>query len=372
MPNGKGKAKGNTPQPKTQLTRPQAKAGNKAPAPIAVGSKQLRATFSLQAGPAKYPGSIRVKGCDYLQSVNAAHDTEPGTNLYNFWLTPTAENLSGTRLYKFGQMYDKYLFKSIRFHVLADNPTTIGGSVLSAFDKDVGDETPPADSSGLQQYNSMFDCTRSKVWENHTLDVRITDPQDWYYTNYLAGLGDMRVAYQGQYYLTIMSHISAAVQFQVWIEYDVELYDPQLESSTAEVAMRVSDQTPSTVAGAGFNALVPENVSSTIKVGTDSSGNKYLEVPEGVYALFQQAMQATNSGSIGGPSAYANIASKQPLLTQYTLDVQGAVAGGTAIRNTLLDIPPGGAKIYGNFTSWVSGVIGAYVVRMMKANDSWV
>jgi len=374
MPNNKKQnksSKGQVNLTKRPASQPMQALPQHRSAPAALGSKQISSSFRLAAGPAKYSGSIKVIGCDFLGHIASNAGTIAGTNLANIWLNPTDTKFNGTRLFLFGQMYDKYVFRRVKFHVLSNMGSNAAGSVLSAFDKDVGDQTPPATAQGLQQYFTMLDCVRAMVWENHTLDVKITDPQDFYYTNYLPATGDMRLAYQGQYYLSQVATNDVNESFEIWIEYEVDFFDPQLEFSTPEVVANSGSQTPSTAAGAAWNGLNPVGSVNILPFKIDTNGNKYFEVPAGTWALSQMISGATNAGGIPNPVISAIQSTLQPQVQRRLLDTFNATASGGAFRMDLLTIPAGGAKVFGDLSTWNTGVIAGMSTRIMQAGQGW-
>lgn len=201
--------------------------------------------FAILPGPKTSPGSVRIRGCDLISTISATNSTVGAitlpiaTTLFNAEISPLAEVLSGSRVSKFAQTYDKFVFTSMKFHYSSVCSTQTNGSVITAYDTDPVDDTPPATIHGFQQFMALRDSTQSNVWKSHSLTCRLSSPQDFFFTT--PNSPDERFFYQGQVYVALASPISVPANSSIalgnlYFDYDVVFYDPSIETNTSLLA----------------------------------------------------------------------------------------------------------------------------------------
>lgn len=237
---------------------------------------------------AKYKDAIRVYGHELIGPVPSTA-TGAFNVLANYFLNPQV--FQGTRLAQFSSLYEKYVFRKLKIHFDSAMPSTATGQYTIAFDKDISDETPPASLIGLRQMMAFQNSGLSAIWDNSTLDVELSDPQDFYYTNTSQSLaGDERLVYQGQFYLMVASQLSLAMAGNFWIEYVIDLYDPQLESNIHIVKYeKVTASNPSSAQHAALDLVLAAPSSSTVDQAVtiiqDANGHYGFKVGPGTYFL---------------------------------------------------------------------------------------
>lgn len=183
----------------------------------------------------KRGADMMVRGQDFVGALprTDAINVATGQALLNYLVNPTSGAFEGTRLQKFAQLYEKYCFTKLRFHVQTSFGTSQSGSYILAYDRDMADTTPPQGEEGVKQYLAMQGTRMSAYWQNLSIDCPLIDTQDFYYTNY-TGV-DGRITTQGQLYVANVSqtYFSAGNNgtLNVWVEYECHFMIPQLENS---------------------------------------------------------------------------------------------------------------------------------------------
>ena len=192
--------------------------------PTTVGFTSTSAAYL--SGPTKVGRDThRFTGRDYLGSYNFPYGTPAGTAIANILMNPSSGAFMNTKLSVYCRLYDKYVFRKMKFHCLPTSGTNIGASFGMAYDADMADATPPATPDGLRSYYGMKYSSFGPAWDQQELEVRKSDNQDFYYTNYTGY--DGRLCAQGQLYLFCINadpNINTALN--VWIEYEIDFQDP--------------------------------------------------------------------------------------------------------------------------------------------------
>jgi len=180
------------------------------------------------------PGSIRILGQDLVAPVivPSTGSTTLGQVLFNSAVGPSSGVFSGTRLSQYGKLYERYLFKSLALHWSPTVATTLPIGIVLAYDRDPSDPTPPATIQGLQSLIGHDGTVTGPIWSPMTLRAKLDAPSQAFYTNsyYEA---DERLAYQGQLYVAASNAATSlgagATLGLLWIEYEIEFFQPQLE-----------------------------------------------------------------------------------------------------------------------------------------------
>lgn len=337
----------------------------------------LHNMFSVRPAPKKYgPGSICVKGQDYVTSAKFNTFDLQGTNNLNFFMNPGDGIFEGTRLQKYSNLYEKFLFLDFKIHAMPQVGTGVNGSYLLAYDRDVTDSTPPANQLGLKTYFGLMGTKSTNIFNRLTIDCPLSDTQDFYYCNQNVVGAEERLTYQGQGYVATVSPVSTACSVDIWLSYELVLWDPTVETQAIEAyTERAGSLTGSNASRAGFNnfaAALVQNPTGGIVMGQDGSGNTYFEVPSGSYLIDQVIRNiATGAQQINAPAIVANnpALQAQVLLTNLTSFTE-SVAGTSIQRTDNISIPPGGAKIWGNLLASLG--YGRQFIRIIRGQKNWV
>lgn len=352
-PNGQGKKKKAT-------IIPMVRGSDKTVTLPAVMSKVMQSDFEISRGSRR--GSIRVRGQDWLGRLQIPANSVAGQTIGEFYINPS--DYPGTRLALFAQLYDKFRFQMLKFKYVPYAGTATPGSIIIAYDRDISDVTPPANDNGVRAFLSMLDAVSGPIWQPLEATCPLSHPEEGLFTNEVPG-GDPRLAYQGQVYVALMEPPSAAASLagDLFVEYDVELFDPQLETlpsvgvaSTSGLSSQyfgpnAMDTLATFVSGrvAGSN----KSSSNVYVPKTGPDGLSYLDLAQGVYRIYQSIMQ-TDAGTVNlGAPTVADIKpndpkpapAPQPEIAQVT-NVPTNSQHATAIKSALYAVPPGGARIY--------------------------
>lgn len=333
-------------------------------APQSVG-RRMQSEWIVSNGSRR--GSIRVKGQDWLGRITASLSEVPGYVYLEIYINPL--EIAGTRLSLFAQLYDKYRFGMLKFHFVPAGSTQTRGAVLLAYDRDISDATPPPNDNGVRQFMAMMDSVSSPIWAPCTAVCPLSHPEEGLWCNPVAG-GDDRLSYQGQLYIACMEPSSLAAGQSIgdlFMEYDVEFFDPQLDQTVpiANIAVPSStspdpgDLLKTLAPNAGFGAgaysgtpgLMPKIDPVTLK--------GFLDAAQGVYRLTQAISQAAGlPGAIVGspPVVIPNVTrappAPQPIVTMIRqLDADPASDVSSEYSEFIVAVPPGGGKIFWNLAN---------------------
>lgn len=347
-------------------------------------SKVMQSDFEISKGPMR--GAVRIHGVDWLGRLPVPAGATAGLALGEFYINPL--EYPGTRLALFAQLYDKFRFKKLSFKYVPYQGTAVPGSIVMAYDRDISDATPPANDVGVRQYLAMMDAVAGPIWQPLTMTCPLAHPEEGLFTNAVPG-GDERLAYQGQVYVALLEPPGAGIALagDLFVEYDLELFEPQLETSVSIGESKLqganllyfgpsgTDLLATFLNGAGnvtkSTAYVPK---------TDSLGKAYLDLAQGIYRITQTLSQSKAGGvNLGGaglvvPNSPKPVPAPQPqtnLFVAYNATTPGAVAQKTS----LYSVPPGGGRLYSTAAD-LSGIddtlVGNYQqLRVDKLADAW-
>ncbi len=212
-------------------------------APVAVGFESIGAKFS------RGPKSRREVNCEYVGEISGSigfavtqYPVNPGQVALFPWLSTIASR------------FERYRFHKLKFLYRTEKSTATDGTVMFAVDYDASDAPPTSKTQLLQNEDKErkapwqefdMECTSQNLMHTDGLFIRPgmkpggTDIKTY-------DVGNLLVATQG------MSGTSAVGE--LWVDYDVELLTPVLESSTAPVALDVSQ----------FSSASPQAFTSTV------------------------------------------------------------------------------------------------------------
>jgi len=330
-------------------------------APAKVGVKRASYFRVASINSKKFKNAIQIQGQDYLSALLTPGACPTGTNIFFVEIGPSNGPFNGTRLSFYAQLYEKYCFKKLVFHYSPGKSSATDGSLIMAYDKDPTDPTPPANVQGVQNYLGYEGAQTFPIWEPASIVATLTDTQDFYYTNQRIG-DDERLSFQGQIYLAALNNVPTATQIgDLWVEYELELYDPQLQVIQGELATQHNGAgTTSTTSRQGWNDMIPIKIDKNDPIfttGQDASGNWFVNVPGGTFVVNEWISTPSAAVGINVPSVIANYANEQILTgttSLFTVNAAAALASGAAIAMTALTIPKGGAKVYGNLSAAVN------------------
>jgi hypothetical protein len=278
--------------------------------------------------------------------------------LANVLICPGAGALVNTRLGRFAQLYEKYIFSKLIFHVQSGCATSQTGAYIISYDRDVSDPTPPAGPDAVRQYLAHAGARSGSAWESISIVCPLTDTQKFYYTNPSSG-GDERLAYQGQLYLAVMTPISSNQNMNLWVEYECIMMDPQLESQVVETKVAATSGSTSNTSRAAWNNLntvVLEN--SITPIIQDSSGNKGIQLPPGTWFIEQALQQSTAGGNLLGTPTVLDLLSGADVTSAVSTTMDTVYQNVLAVANSsgyradkVTNNGPGFLGVFGNLST---------------------
>lgn len=332
--------------------------GARGKAPIAIPAATgavMRSKFNVTAG--SFSNSIRIIGQDYLFAVPTNSLDNVGKVVSNFDVSPI---IQGTRLLQFAQLYDKYVFRKLIFHYVPAVGTTNSGSLIMAFDKDCMDVTPSAAVS-INTLTSYEGAVTFPIWQSATMSCSLTDHQKFYYCNEVVG-SDPRLVYQGQLYIAEATPtLYTGIVGSIWMEYEIELFDPQLESSAVQ-SDYANSVTAVTIPAGSQSALTRLALSGSatetgpINLTPDSSGNYSFHVPPGIYQFIQDLSGISANTQFNTPLAISDGGIQGATTAVQNIFNQAGVSGtNNANRVDVIKVIGAAARIYSILSSTSSG-----------------
>jgi hypothetical protein len=289
-------------------------------APVALAASQIRPSFIAKSGP---KNSLRVHAVDYIGPI-VPETVGRGQIISSVLYSPG--RLNNTKLQTLSALYERYNVQHLKFHFSSALPTTVGGALLMAFDKDPTD-MPLERDAAIRHLIGLSSCTQFSPWEHATLNVTVENLQNLYFTSRGAASNesgaDFRLEYFGSMLVAIMTSGSLQPSTQIgdiWVESDIVFYDPTYEPQQAACVIdRIQGGTTAytVTSDTGFN-----------DIGSSASGTV-------VQASDFAAFDAQGSGD-----AYINNAHLHMDPGHWTItDVISSLTGGTITTETLLATP---------------------------------
>lgn len=314
-------------------------------------AKNLAPRFEVM--PTSRAGSLRVRGQDFLVTLRtpSGSSVAPGDNLATLAINPLDSAFQSTRVQAYARLFEKYLIHNMVFHYQPAVATSVNGQIVLAYDRDPSDDVPPANIAGIHQYLAMMGAKTTQLWTPSSVSCPLSDLQDFYYCN--SNDNEPRLTHQGQFFVANVTGCPVDTDIgNIWIEYDITFFDPQLEPSIAEclvggVDAEVVTPDEGTIA---WQAIVPSDANprhSPIKFhyqGEDVAISPgHFEVPGGTYALLEYYRDCTASFNLLALQWFPNIPNST--LTEVVMITEDCdVAGDSAFRLCRLDVPRGGGK----------------------------
>jgi hypothetical protein len=309
--------------------------------------------------------------------------------------------LGNTRLAQLAPLFRRFKFNKFNIVYLPNQGTNTNGTIVLAYDHDAEAGGVPSDgSAAIQEAMAWNDTRTGSMFAPLTMTSSLRTPESPYWID-LNNLDTLRHNFQGQVLIMLANPVSVvsgtgisypAVMGTIWVEYECELYDEQLNAALsvgyAGNAMNANVVTPATGTSKGWNqlTLTPTNTFGDIddfEIVADTAGNIGLTVSRGIYTVCQNA-------SISNPAAgvvlnwanltwVANIPTEQsafgeeePTNAAFAGSTLAAGVTGCSQRVTTIVVPDGGGRIYGNWTGTNGGACTVFriSVTVQRAGQS--
>lgn len=308
-----------------------------------------------------------------------------GKQLCDILLNPLV--MGNTRLAQLAPMFRRFRFKKFNVVFLPNQGTNTNGTIVLAYDHDAeaGGE-PQGGQSAIQEAMAWNDTRTGSMWAPLQMTSTLPTPESPYWMD-LNNSDTVRHNFQGQVLtllanpVTVVSGASVTYPLTIgtlWVEYEVDLYDEQLNSALsygyAGYTSTAMSALPTTATRKGWNALFPAAENSygdtnDFSLVFDTSGNAGITVGRGIYTVVQTLIGApTGAASLafGLMTFVANIPSEQnafgeeiPMQITYAATVLAAAAQGMTVCVKTIVVPDGGGTIYGNWAG-TSGGAGSF------------
>jgi hypothetical protein len=185
----------------------------------------------INGNPYTENGSVRVRHREYLQDLPAS---DPYLNVpfsINPGLSSTFPWLSGM-----ARLFESYKFHKLKFCYEPTCTTVTPGSVLLAVDFDASDP-PPVSKTQIMSYHN---AVRSAPWEGTSYTSAVSDLLKFGTQRYVrsgAITGDIKTYDVGNFFIATQGSVGTAATIgEIYVEYDIELYTPQISDPVATLA----------------------------------------------------------------------------------------------------------------------------------------
>lgn len=171
-------------------------------------------------------------GTEFLASVNSADGGNiTGDILETILINPTT--FENTRLIQFSRLYQRYRFRKMNFVYEPIANATVSGQLIGFGDYDVDNIIVGNDPSNVSFAAAHVGNVNTQVWEPCRFPFGVLDDFTTLFTSTNGGQED-RLIYQGVYYLLAASDLPSLTALgNIYIEYEIELNIPILESTMA-------------------------------------------------------------------------------------------------------------------------------------------
>jgi hypothetical protein len=241
--------------------------------PVINALPRLKPKIEMKSGTDN--NSVRVSILDYLGPL-VVPDLTPTRGLILMSQMFSPARIPGSKLTTLASMYERYVVNSLKFHYSAACPTTVGGALIMAFDKDPNDVNLSGEP-GIRHAIGLSSMTQFAPWEHASMAVAKENQQNFYFTSPGLGSGnDERLEFVGSLFViasTPGSIVAEQALGDIWVEAEVTFYDPTWEPT--DVSGYVDQPTD----GAHTLSLVAdEGFSGTENDSTLSESNIALQV----------------------------------------------------------------------------------------------
>lgn len=197
--------------------------------PVISSLPKLRSKIDMRPGPNH--NSVRVSIVDYIGPI-VLPDIAPSRGDILFTQTFSPARIQGSKMATISTMYERYVVNRLIFHYSAACPTTVGGALIMAFDKDPADTTF-AGEPGIRHAVGLSSMTQFAPWEHASLLVEKENQQTFYYTSTTDAGGDTdRLEYMGALFVLASSPGTLIAEQSIgdlWVEAEVTFFDPTWE-----------------------------------------------------------------------------------------------------------------------------------------------
>jgi len=195
-------------------------------APVALAQRgKVSKPAQIVGNPYSANGSMRVKHREYIGEVlgstsvfsNTQYPINPGLLTTFPWLSQIAPD------------FEEYKFNSLSFVYEPEKPTTAAGYVMIAIDYDAADGSPAT----KQQLAASLGAVRCPIWSN-VRELADSQQMNRRYNQYfvrtsaLSSNLDIKTYDVGVLNVAVGNTADASAIGELWIEYDVSFFSPQL------------------------------------------------------------------------------------------------------------------------------------------------
>lgn len=244
-------------------------------------------------------GSVRIK---HRELVNTITGTDAFTVVGAFPLNP---GMGSTFPWLSNQAkgWEQYRFHNLKFDYITRSSTSVSGSVMLSPDYDAVDPPPNTEV----QASANRDAIEDAPWKDMTSILNVPSmfpmgPKKFVRTNTVA-LTDLKTYDAGTMYVCTVG-TPASVLGKLWVEYDVEFYTPQGETTTLPSVnknlVEILNITPQTLSQTS-PLYVDPGIAVSNPVGAIIQGDKGILLPAGTYLAQASTLFA---GAMAGAGEY--------------------------------------------------------------------
>jgi hypothetical protein len=181
----------------------------------------------------KLGSGVRLKGSDYVGSLATGVSGGPiGSVLADILVAPG--EFDNTRIQQFSSLFERYRVRSWTFWYIPSVPSTQAGQFLAYPDYDVSDSLSP--TLPLNEAMAHMGSQLFNVYSETPIQFDRVDPFTDLFTD--AEGTDQRLTYVGRIRFLAASALGASVSFgTIYMEYDIDFYIPQLQSTAIETVV---------------------------------------------------------------------------------------------------------------------------------------
>lgn len=231
--------------------------------------------------------SARSQRIQYMELVNAGIAGSTGFTLQQQFIINPGISTSFPWLSTIAAQYEQYKVRSLRFHFVPFCPTSTKGVVMMMVDYNVNDPVPATETQFMDHPRAVS----TPVWERCSFSSSVPDlhtlgPRKFVRSWNLAG--DLKTYDGGVFYLATDNCADTSTLGKLYVEYDIELFTPQLTPSTiapqGTTVLTAGTQTESTGVSANLTnwTIAYDGLKLTPIINT-STGS--ITLPKGAYRI---------------------------------------------------------------------------------------
>lgn len=281
-------------------------------APVSRGKTTLGTSPQYLGVSRTNPSGIRVRHREYITELVSGATANVFEIRFNSGINPGLPSLFPW-LSNIAIQYESYRLYSFKLMYSSEVATSQAGSVLAAIDYDASDSLP-ASKQQLMAYKSSVRCV---PWEDCLLvaqpnELHKLGPQRFIRSGAVAST-DVKTYDCGNVMMAVHNASANLLLGEIYVEYDVELFTPQLSLDTRAALGSVSYVANGTVAAATpFGTAAPTLVGG-LNVGPISTGaslgfanpGEYLVVIESVGTTFTDTLPVLTAVAASGSTVSA-------------------------------------------------------------------